>query len=119
MNEPKWTPGPWLVEAVSDAVRVYVKLARHSGRGFVKVILARCAPPQLPEDETHANARLMATAPELAEFVQREYDATNCICKLNAIGGTDVFCTNCAAAVLLAKARGDNKTPAHAPNRKS
>lgn len=66
----KYTPGPWSVECVSDAIRVFVRLTRHSGQGTVKVILARLAPPRLPEAETHANARLMAAAPELLEALK-------------------------------------------------
>lgn len=60
----KHSPGPWRTEAVSDAVRVVV------GSGRAKVILARCAPPQIPEGETHANARLMAAAPDLLEVAR-------------------------------------------------
>lgn len=57
----KHTPGDWRTEAVSDAVRVVV------GEGRKKIILARLSPRQLPEQETHANARVMAIAPELLE----------------------------------------------------
>jgi len=49
----------WRIEAVSDAVRIVV------GQGRGKVILARLCPPQIPEDETWANARLMCAAPDL------------------------------------------------------
>lgn len=53
------TSGEWRVEAVSDCVRVVV------GNGRKKIILARLSPKQIPESETHANARLMAAAPKL------------------------------------------------------
>lgn len=53
------TAGEWRTEAVSDAVRVVV------GDGRKKVVLARLCPPQLPEQETADNARLMAAAPKL------------------------------------------------------
>lgn len=52
------TKAPWRLVQVSDACRV---VAGSQGRG---IILARCAPPQLPEAETTANARLMAHARE-------------------------------------------------------
>jgi len=69
MPETKHTPGPWTVEAVSDAVRITTRIRRHDLHnrkpGGVKIILARLAPPQIAESETHANARLMATAPDL------------------------------------------------------
>lgn len=54
------TPGEWRTESVSDAVRVVV------GTGRQKIILARLAPRQIPEMQTHANAKLMALAPRLA-----------------------------------------------------
>lgn len=50
---------PWASECVSDHCRVFV------GSGRRKIILARLAPKQLPENETAANGRLMAAAPEL------------------------------------------------------
>lgn len=58
------TAGDWKVEAVSDAVRVVV------GEGRKKVILARLAPPQIPENETQANAELMAASPKLKEALE-------------------------------------------------
>ena len=61
---PKFTLGPWRVEAVSDAVRVVV------GAGRKKIILARLSPKQIDEAETHANARLMAAAPEMYEALK-------------------------------------------------
>lgn len=55
------TPGEWRTEAVSDAVRIVVGTSRQ------KIVLARLNPPQLPERETHANARVMAAAKDLVE----------------------------------------------------
>jgi hypothetical protein len=52
------TPGPWWVEAISDAVRLCI------GKGRSKVILGRFRPPQLPERETHANVIFCAHARE-------------------------------------------------------
>jgi hypothetical protein len=49
-----------------------------------------------------------AIAVELSEFVQRIFDETLCVCKFNRIGGTNVWCTRCAAEKLLAKARGES-----------
>lgn len=60
----KPTPGPWRIEAVSDAVRIVV------GEGRKKIILARLCPPQIPEGETWDNARLMAAAPDLLEALK-------------------------------------------------
>lgn len=60
----KPTSQPWRTEAVSDAVRVVV------GQGRKKVILARLCPKQIPEQETAANARLMAGAPALLKVLE-------------------------------------------------
>lgn len=63
------TPGPWQIEAVSDAVRVTARIRSNDlitrKPGGKKVILARLCPPQLPEAETWDNARLMSAAPVL------------------------------------------------------
>lgn len=69
ISNPKWTTnrGEWRVETVSDAIRIVV------GTGRSKVILARFAPPQLPEAETHANARLASAAVEMTEALEEVY----------------------------------------------
>ena len=59
------TPGPWRTEGISDCVRVVI------GKGRQKVILARLAPPQLPEEETWANARIMGAGPELLDALTK------------------------------------------------
>lgn len=69
----KFTAGDWRLEGVSDAVRVVV------GTGRAKIILARLCPPQLPELETWANARLMAAAPALLKALEGFYDG-ECHC---------------------------------------
>ena len=70
----KHTPGPWEIQAVSDTVRIMARIRRHDLHnrkpGGVKIILARLSPPQIPEAETHANALLMATAPELLDALK-------------------------------------------------
>ena len=68
MNHLPTTPGPWDSECVSDHCRVFV------GKGRRKIILARLAPKQLPENETAANGRLMAASLELLEFGKAAYD---------------------------------------------
>lgn len=67
MGEPAHEPTSleWRIEAVSDAVRIVV------GQGRNKVILARLCPPQIPEDETWANARLMCGAQKLLKAAAR------------------------------------------------
>jgi|ERR1019366_6357189 hypothetical protein len=82
------TKGEWRTEAISDCVRVVV------GKGRAKIILARCAPKQLPEAETTCNAKLMALAPQLA-------NAFVAVVNSGLIGGADhpigmCGCSNCA-----------------------
>lgn len=64
MDHLPTTPGPWDSECVSDHCRVFV------GKGRRKIILARLAPKQLPENETAANGRLMAVSPELLVYAE-------------------------------------------------
>jgi len=58
------TSREWRIEAVSDAVRIVV------GQGRSKIILARLCPPQISENETWANARLMCAAPLLLKAAE-------------------------------------------------
>lgn len=113
----KHTPGPWTTEAVSDAVRIIARVPSRDGmsrrpRG-VKIILARLAPPQLPEAETHANARLMAAAPDLLEACQKQHDALDLLLAMLAERDRNFFPSESAAwpAILagnaaIAKAEG-------------
>lgn len=54
--------------------------------------------------EQEANTRLVATAPELLEFVRREMEETMCICRFAE--WTTVKCTHCETKNLVAKAEG-------------
>jgi hypothetical protein len=72
MNLPH-TPGPWESECVSDHCRVFV------GAGRRKIILARLAPKQLPENETAVNGRLMAASLELLSVAER---AISLLCQM-------------------------------------
>lgn len=97
-----YTTPPWRVEAVSDAVRVVI------GEGRKKVILARLCPPQIPENETWANARVMAAGPEMLasieDLLRRHGDRCGCQDK----GENEGLCPGIAAARLaVAKAKGE------------
>jgi len=85
-----YTKGPWQIEAVSDAVRVIV------GKGRKKIILARLRPPQLPEEETWENARLMASAPELLESLETLLGQHEARCGCQEVG--EVLCPGIAEA---------------------
>lgn len=101
----KPTAAPWRIEAVSDAVRIVV------GQGRKKIILARLSPPQIKEDETWANARLMVAAPDLLaslEDMLRRHDER---CGCEDKGDKDsILCPGIAEArESIAKAKGLQK----------
>jgi hypothetical protein len=90
------TKNEWRTEAISGCVRVV------AGSGRSRIILARCAPKQIPETETHANAALMALAPRLAITLVN-------IVSSGLIGGEDhpidkCGCAFCGIRRLAAKA---------------
>ena len=58
MTTPKWTPGPWAYTLEEDERGAYCDIHDHN----IKLV-AHCA------DET--NARLIAAAPEMADWIQR------------------------------------------------
>jgi hypothetical protein len=91
-----WNPtsGPWRTEGVSDAVRVVI------GAGRKKVILARLCPPQLSENETWANARLMAAAPDLHDALKMLLECSPC---QNGCKADDMTCATNRAKAALAK----------------
>ena len=59
-------------------------------------------------DEVEANASLIATSPELLDFVKQQWAETNCICHFKSAGLTTLACTKCDAAALIARAEGRN-----------
>lgn len=98
----KPTSVPWRIEAVSDAVRIVV------GNGRKKIILARLSPPQIPEDETWANARLMVSAPELLASLEDMLKRHSERCGCEDPG--EELCPGVAAArEAVAKAKGLQK----------
>lgn len=104
------TPGPWKFAPNSynasdgDVVK---KIKSHSPGSIVSSISPRYYVAMIENaPESKGNAALIAAAPDLLAFVRKQYEATFCICHLNAIGGTDVPCTRCEADALIAKAEG-------------
>lgn len=62
----------------------------------------------VPGEELEANARLIAAAPDLLEFVKAQRSKMQCVCKLNAIVadlGVNIECTVCVMDELIAKAQ--------------
>ncbi len=102
-SEPKFTPGPFQVEAVSDAVRVFVRLAKTNSVGKQKVIIARMAPPQLPESETWSNGCLFAAAPDLYAALSALDPGES----LHVTHSPSSGCLICSGRRALAKARGE------------
>lgn len=106
MTAPKWTPGPWVVDADD---RDYGACVRTSAEPCVSV--AWCGPASAVSafgsysvllEEVHANARLIAAAPDLAEALEAV------IADITA--DNDTWAPDSSvelARAALAKARGD------------
>jgi hypothetical protein len=62
VSEPKWTPGSWRYQEKSDA---YTHIVRADETRFI------CQLSQDRSGEVEANARLIASAPELYEAVRK------------------------------------------------
>ena len=43
---------------------------------------------------------------ELIAFARKTYESMWCVCKLNAVCGTDVECTKCKVVAILARVEG-------------
>lgn len=69
--ETKFTPGPWFINRSEMGIHKYVE-ARIGG-GMIQEV-ACCGPTELHE-QSDANARLIAAAPELLHVAQMVYDA--------------------------------------------
>lgn len=103
-DEPKWTPGPWAVR--EDAFGVQVYPTRDGPPDFGEwaslATIEDCYDEE--EQETAANAHLIAAAPDMYEALYRL--VTDCkIAGLEAQAGFD--CWISMADEALAKARGE------------
>jgi len=106
MTKTAWTPGPW--EAIkglneSDEMRCGVV----ADRGVMKYLVATIengAPGDICDTE-YANARLIASAPELFEALAGMVRYTESVRMLDGMGKTQQARFEVAKAVL-AKARG-------------
>ncbi len=70
MNEPKYTPGPWAVlPEECDKPYIRVRGTRLGGRYKIANVLTPVyeGAPDREANETRANARLIAAAPDLLE----------------------------------------------------
>lgn len=90
MSEAKHTPGPWEVAQYSDGAYI---MSDHVDPGFgVKQEVARVHAKRHDDARGHANARLIAAAPELLEALRKIDDEdgrhfhidANCKCLLRA-----------------------------------
>lgn len=61
MSEQKWTPGPWVYRKKTAQVGTIIKYDTQS----FGMMLAVCDMDEFDHDEHHANAQLIAAAPEL------------------------------------------------------
>lgn len=92
MSESKFTPGPWFAKREGFST-VYVETRlRH---GVIQEVAA-CGPTEAGQAQQEANARLIATAPDLLSIVQR-------FVALDAQWHPDLYATE--KAELMAEAR--------------
>lgn len=106
-HTPKFTPGPWkdldLRYQQNGQIRILSDGPRSSDEYGVIANVLRS------HRQCEANARLIAAAPDLLDFVRGIFNATACVCRLNKIVeplGAGVPCTRCDAEKLIAKAEG-------------
>ena len=100
MSAPKWTPGPWKVGMYLGSLRSFVIHMDVGDKGRGMDIAFTSA--DFCNDETIANARLIAAAPELYRIAQElldEYEGAG-YC------ASSRFVDECRA--ILAKARGES-----------
>lgn len=102
MNEPRWTPGPWLFQPIADHHRGWVKSVC---KGWPERIVAR-PEGQETADERKANAHLIAAAPELYRALEELLAASLTETLLKESAGRRAFARD-AARAALAKARAE------------
>jgi hypothetical protein len=63
-------------------------------------------------EQDHANAEFIVRAVNnhdaLLAFAKKQRDTHNCVCRLNAVCGTEVACTVCEANALIASAEANH-----------
>ena len=101
MSEAKHTPAPWTIESFGI-------IAEAADSSFLKIASVHPVLNYVSVAERNANARLIATSPELLDFVKKQCAETNCICHFKSAGLTTLACTKCDAAALIARAEGRN-----------
>jgi hypothetical protein len=71
MSDTKYTPGPWYFRPEEPSVE-----AEHTEHEGFFATVAKCGDSRtLPPTQMHANARLIASAPELAEALRQILEA--------------------------------------------
>ncbi len=97
MSEPKWTPGPWTTDlGPNESAEICMA---PDGE-----LIADCYLMTTGNGSGHANARLIAAAPEL-------YEALQAFVNWRYAEDPDDGSVTDAAYAALAKARGESSTP--------
>ena len=115
-DQPKWTPGPWFIVTPTQGFEVCTihgveRQPTEDGLGQTWVYirpesLVRDGEWHWPDEvECTANARLIASAPDMAEALEK---ALNFITNTESEMGETLPCGD-AARAALAKARGETK----------
>jgi hypothetical protein len=118
--ETKHTPGPWKIDPLSYGpsgkwnpcnrknIRIFAPDA--SGTGF---IMTECVGPENIPQEQHANARLIAAAPELLEALEAGRDTVKALLaaiyagKTENLTGAEWLEFQRKAEAAISKARGE------------
>lgn len=100
------TPGPWLCESLNPkTLEIEVWAADRAGSGSAYGCLVARVPAKSVYEETWANARLIALAPELAEFVRDTLDRLETMTSADFSRGSDKPIRDRAQALLTRIAR--------------
>lgn len=112
MNVSKSTPGPWRVLIVYDTVKneqratvctPYNYAKSKNGEDESEIHIADCG---VPDQTALANARLIASAPDLLAAVRETVKAARCNCTSVRKVVADGVCDHCRHAELLARIDG-------------
>jgi hypothetical protein len=99
MSDTKHTPGPW--EAVKWSCHAATTVV--TGKIGPRVVICECSGHGRHTDESLANARLIAAAPELLDALERMVDVANWDEMLQSEEQHDAMIVKAEAAIRKAK----------------
>jgi hypothetical protein len=109
MSEMKWTPGPWRVDPDLFLFRGYTQITGANHYGLAQVV-TRMEDEDESDEYTatlEANARLIASSPDLYDALQAAFEYLDAIPETTAGGDDEAVRIARQARAALAKARGE------------